>query len=112
MEQPESQQNDIESLTDNKALTKKQIVKSFAFAFVWCVILYNPSKFFVGLGIAPIDTLASLLGLVAMPLLVSYVLSLALAKFTKFSMFNCLNACLIVMLTLMSIGTIRSSLGV
>jgi hypothetical protein len=98
-----------ESATEKKGLNKRQVLTIIAIAFIGSALSMGPSKFFVGLGIAPVDTLASVVGISFVPLLVSLLVALLVAKLSKLSMYKAWVGCLLIMLVVMIIGAIRGA---
>ena len=92
--------------------TRREYRNVLVLATVWSVILSNPSKFFIGIGIAPIDTLSFLFGAVLVPIIPSYLLAKLICKLKNISFYKTWMSLLILILTVQTIGIVRSTYGI
>ena len=99
-----------QDLIPKQQLSRSEVIQVFTVAIVWSVILTNPSKFFIGLGIAPGLTIAGLLGSLAIPLIPSYLIAKVVAKRKSYSLYRTWLCLTIVILTIQSIGTVRGAI--
>jgi len=90
-----------------KTLTRKQFYTVLIVATIWLVIVQNPSKFFIGLGVAPVDTLALLLGSLVVPLLPSYLIAKLIVRKIRYTLFQTWLVLAILILLMMTIGNLR-----
>jgi hypothetical protein len=95
--------------TEKRGLNRQQIIKIIAISFIGGAITQGPSKFFIGLGVAPIDTLASVLGVALVPLVISYLAALLIAKLSSVSMYKVWIGCLVAIMIVMFVGSTRGA---
>ena len=107
----EQQKNDIADdaiIKNHHETTTVERIKVISVAAVWLIIISNPSKFFIGIGVAPIDTLAELIGKLIIPVIPSFFIAKFISRKTNHSLYKTWMMLTILMLVLMTVGFLRS----
>lgn len=99
--------DDLQEKTQQKSLSKKEFYIILTVATIWMIVVQNPSKFFIGLGVAPIDTLALLIGSLVVPLLPSYLLAKLIVRKTRYTLYQAWLVLVILILLMITIGNAR-----
>lgn len=77
-----------EDSVEKRKITRNQVLIVLATGLGLMVLAYPIGRFFVGLGIAPVNTIANLLGMGAVPILLGLLIGVVIAKVFKYSLYK------------------------
>jgi hypothetical protein len=96
----------------SKNISRYEVLKVIGISAAWLLMISDSSKIYIGLSIAPIDTLAEFIGMLIVPCVPTYFLAKYIAKRNNKSIYKTWLICAGIALFLVTIGTIRRSINI